>query len=199
MGWRFDPADFRWVGERLQQCPGGPIQQGMMPIRIQLDQWSQDESAEVETGMRDHQLRLAENPAPVREDVQVYSSRSAPVFRVSTQCLFHFQADFPEFIGLHLALQAHNPVQEPAWAWVPDIGHRLGFVERRDGCDLCAGQEAQEVDGPIAKVKPVAEIRAEPNEHCLTWHNHSRPTLIVNRYRNMTQGRRAFVFTNDMA
>ena len=96
MRWRFDPADFRWVGERLQQFPSGPIQQGMMPIRIQLDQWSQDESAEVETGMRDHKLRLAENLAPVREDVQVYCSRSAPVFLVSTQCPFHFQADFPE-------------------------------------------------------------------------------------------------------
>lgn len=136
----------------------------MLPGRIEIRHRSEHEPSMLQTRMRNHKIRIVDDPLPVKENVQVERARALAIVFITTKGPFNFPADHEQALGRHVGLHLHHTVEEPAFAGMGMIRDRLRLIQGRHGDDFGMREQTEQRDGAIAEVQPIPDVRPEPDE-----------------------------------
>lgn len=151
-----------------QQLSHRLIEDRMDPERIEFIHRHEDESALMETRMRNGQPWFLDHTLPIKEDVQVDRARTGPIVFISVQRALDFLEGREEAAWSNVRFKLHHPIEKPSFPGIDPVADRFCFIQQRDALQARMWEEAEQRHRSIAKIDSIADVRSESDEDGLT-------------------------------
>lgn len=149
-----------------------------------LRQWFEDETALMQCGVWDRELRGINDGRAEEQDIDIDDSRTFCDYAFASHLLLDVQDRREQLFRKLLGFQRDDAVQEPR---LPDKIHRLGFVKRRYRGDVA--QSTQCIDGRGEIRGTISDVRSERQIHRFT---HTLVSPCGPRRARLVHGRSSF-------